>query len=74
MYRVCAKLSEQASVECVFQASCEVRAFVQELQKQYPQAFSEPVDVQHMTEKLLYLLYQRVGCYQAACVQVEWIE
>ena len=74
MYRVCAKLSEKASVERVFQAPCEVRAFVQELQKQYPQAFSEPVDVQRMTEKLLYLLHQHTGCYQAACVRVEWTE
>ena len=74
MYRVCAKLSEQVSAKHVFQAPCQVRAFVQELQKQYSQAFSEPVDVQRMTEKLLYLLHQRAGCYQAACVQVEWIE
>ena len=74
MYRVCVKLNEQAFEERVFQAPCEVRAFVQELQKQYPQAFSEPVDVQHMTEKLLYLLHQQMGCYQAAGVRVEWTE
>ena len=74
MYGVCMKLNEQDSVDRVFKPPGEVRALEQELKKQYPQAFSEPVDVQRMTEKLLYLLHQHTGCYQVACVRVEWTE